>query len=141
MDKKELVFRRELLVGMGRYWMADINPENDLTPGIPDITYMLYHPNTETGFLELKVSSAADKLDVKLEPSQFLWFSKRSGKIPADFLVLVGEKMCLFPGTNFNLLRQPTQLSFCTAVMPKNDFKQLAATLAIVSYRDRFIGM
>lgn len=140
MDKKEIVFRRELLMGMGRYWMADINPENDLTPGVPDITYMMYSPGTETGFLELKVSAYPDKLDVKLEPSQYLWFSTRAGRIPADFLILAGDKMCLFPGTRFNLLREPVQLTLCGAVIPKNNFQQLAAALTNISHRDRFIG-
>lgn len=91
MTKRELEFRRRLIADMGGRWFASIHVENDLNPGIPDLSYVMAGPNHETGWLELKAMGRG-KTKFKVESSQHQWMTRHAQRVPAHFLIEYGEE-------------------------------------------------
>jgi hypothetical protein len=93
--KLELEFRQELAKLMKGAWALTIHVENRLNPGVPDLSYVMNAPGSETGWLELKACNDSKTLGIHVEPSQHRWFETHSAKIPAHLLIAVGDSRYL----------------------------------------------
>ena len=106
MNQLELEFRRELTTKMQGMWTPTIHVENHLNPGVPDLSYVMTRvtPDCETGWLELKALTDAKMVTVKVERSQHQWMTIHASRIPADFLILIGDWCYLVDGVNHRRL-------------------------------------
>jgi hypothetical protein len=67
--------------------------DREISPGVPDLSYVLLGNDCETGWLELKASLSSSKSTTfKIEPSQHQWIGAHVGKIPIHFLVAWGDQ-------------------------------------------------
>lgn len=97
MNKRELEFRRDLLDQMSGLWYPTIHVENHLSPGVPDMSFVLIAEGFETGWMELK--SVVKAADVFVEASQHRWFERHYRFIPTCFLVEVNRTVFVIPGS------------------------------------------
>jgi len=100
--KLELAFRQHLISQMKGFWDCFINRENNLNPGVPDLTYLMKDPSCEVGFLELK--AVEFEWGIQIEPSQHGWMRTFAARTPAHFLVQVRNMVYLVPGERHDLL-------------------------------------
>lgn len=98
MSKMELEFRKELVDAMGGTWTPTIHVESHLNPGVPDLSYVMTKSGCETGWLELKALPDSKMVTIKVERSQHQWMAAHAHRIPAHFLILVGEWCYLVHG-------------------------------------------
>jgi hypothetical protein len=96
MNKRELEFRRHLLDRMSGLWYPTIHVENHLSPGVPDLSFVLIAEGFETGWIELK--SVVKSADVFVEASQHRWFERHCKFIPTCFLIEVSSTVYVVSG-------------------------------------------
>lgn len=106
MNKRELEFRRDLLDQMSGLWYPTVHVENHLSPGVPDLSFVLIAPGFETGWMELK--SVVKAADVFVEASQHRWFERHCKLIPTCFLVEVERVVFIIPGSRHTQLISAT---------------------------------
>jgi hypothetical protein len=107
MNKRELEFRRDLLDQMSGLWYPTIHVENHLSPGVPDLSFVLNAKGFETGWVELK--AVLKPSDVFVEASQFRWFQKHHAFIPTCFLIEVNKMVFVVPGARYDQLLSVTK--------------------------------
>mgnify|MGYP003327821201 CR=1 FL=1 len=100
MTKLELEFRQELAKLMKGAWALTIHVENRLNPGVPDLSYVMNAPGSETGWLELKACNDSKTLGIHVEPSQHRWFETHSAKVPSHLLIAVADRRYLVCSSN-----------------------------------------
>lgn len=107
-SKPEDRFRAELLMGMKNQWMVTRHENRpQVSPGTPDLSYVMKGGGYETGWLELKASDETDpekKILIGLEPSQHQWIEKHHRSVPVYVLYKRGSKVYLISGSNHHSL-------------------------------------
>jgi hypothetical protein len=106
MNKRELDFRRDLLDQMAGLWYPTIHVENHLSPGVPDLSFVLIAKGFETGWVELK--SVIKPADVFVEASQHRWFERHCQYVPTCFLIDVNGTVFVVPGARHSQLMSVT---------------------------------
>lgn len=107
-NKLELDFRKLIIAKMGARWYHTIHVENFLTPGVPDLSFVMAEEGYETGWLELK--AVADVKKVHVEPTQHRWMERHAKLVPAAFLINIGDVCYLVNGQRHTALLQPLTL-------------------------------
>ena len=144
MNKLELEFRKKLCREMFPAWLVTIHVENHLNPGVPDLSYLMFAPDCETGWLELKALPAPKDghIRVKIERGQHSWMSLHSRRIPAHFLILVGDTCYLIRGDRhrmFDNIITIEELKSCSVAFfdQSEVLKKLALVLISETHRGR----
>jgi len=109
MNKLELAFRKEICEQMRGIWNITIHTENDLNPGVPDLSYVFKMPGHETGWLELKAIQDITPYHFHVEPSQHRWIDAHCDLVPVCFLLAVGDMFYLVGGGNHHRLSNPIE--------------------------------
>lgn len=109
MNALELEFRKDLIRQLSGLWHPTIHMENNLNPGVPDLSYVMLMGDCETGWLELKAEKEphdGNKIRFGVERSQYSWMRKHSTRVPAHFLMSVGVMIYMLPGQFANVLSE-----------------------------------
>lgn len=146
MIKSELGYRQHLIDIMGGRWLVAINRENNLNPGIPDLSFLMVAPGHEMGWLELKFSQMPRRktgtLDLQVEPSQHQWMLRYAHRVPTFFLIGVSDQSFLINGTHHQQLASKVSLDDLNrlAIMKATEDDlviRLATTLSELTKRNR----
>jgi len=133
MTKHELEFRKWLMKTMAPFWLGTVHVENDLNPGVPDVSYVMRTPDCETGWLELKAVPRAishQRTKFTLEPSQHRWFETHGSYVPGNILAAWGSRCYLFPGlVHHRLNRECTDAEFQQMAIAHFDREDIDAAL------------
>lgn len=143
-EKPETILRRAVKFGMSGTWELTWHEDRQVSPGTPDISYVMLVGYCETGWLELKALAAEAKepYNFKLEPSQPEWMERHATRIPVHFLVAVGTSCWLISGVDWKLLQKPiyrntlNDIAYIRFEIPDMRSK-LAPTLQQLTYRRR----
>lgn len=138
-NKLELEFRKYIIAQMGARWYHVIHVENFLTPGVPDLSFVMTKGGCETGWLELKAVAESKKIHV--EPTQHRWMEHHAKLVPAYFLILVDDDCYLIDGKHHAKLVQPIkieEIACCSVTFKKADLVSvLPDQLEQITKRDR----
>jgi hypothetical protein len=103
--------------------------DREISPGVPDLSYVLLGDDCETGWLELKATLSPGKsVTFKIEPSQHRWIRMHLGRIPIHFLVAWGDQWYFIDAKHHERLA----LSITKAEL---------AAIAIRSFREKSVAM
>ena len=103
----ELKFRRFIEPLMREHWMMTWHEDREITPGVPDLHYVMKDsdpPGTQTGFrvgwLELKAidSNVTPSQRFKIEPSQHQYIRRWHHHMPIHFMVRSIDDVFVIPG-------------------------------------------
>lgn len=100
LTKPELILRGLLSERMKRHWLLTWHEDKEITPGVPDASYVMLAPGHETGWLELKADNPTSgrKPSFHVEPSQHQWIQFHLGRVPIHFLVAVHDQWFFIDG-------------------------------------------
>lgn len=143
-EKPETILRRAVKIGMSGTWELTWHEDRQVSPGTPDISYVMLIGYCETGWLELKALAveAKEPYSFKLEPSQPEWMERHVNRIPVHFLVAVGKSCWLISGMDWKLLQKPIyrstldDIAYVRFEIPDMRAK-LVPTLQQLTYRRR----
>lgn len=79
---------------MAGQWNMTWHEDREISPGVPDLSYVMRGGDYEMGWLELKAGK-----DFEVESSQHRWIQRHLGLIPIHFLVALGDYWVLVDGT------------------------------------------
>ena len=138
MNTLELEFRKELIREMTGFWTPTIHVESHLNPGVPDLSYVMTKSGCETGWLELKALANSVMVSIKVERSQHQWMTAHANRIPAHFLILVGDQCFLVHGRNHKALLGTINLMddllpVTTATFHRSKIKSMLPSMLIAS--------
>jgi hypothetical protein len=89
---------------MSGLWTFTWHEDREISPGVPDASYVMSGTGYETGWLELKATHMKEgPYRFKVEPSQHRWIDAHCDKVPVDFLIASAEKVWLVPGFSHKL--------------------------------------
>jgi len=98
----EQAFRTFLKNNMGDVWMSTWHEDREISPGVPDLHYVMFEEGCEfrVGWLELKaVNKKISKTNtIKVEPSQHQYIRRWHNHMPIHFLVRIISNIYLIPG-------------------------------------------
>lgn len=144
MEHPETVLRRVVKKNMAGAWELTWHEDRLVSPGTPDISYVMMAPDCETGWLELKAIAGltSSPWRFKLEPSQPEWMNRHAHRIPVHFLVAVSETCWLIDGKEWRMLQsQVGEIDLDLASIIKFQFADmrpiLAPALINLTYRRR----
>lgn len=140
LTKRELEQRHSLSRQMRGIWLLTWHEDKEITPGVPDLSYVMLSPGHETGWLELKVSKSTEKVAIQIEPSQHQWIGFHKKRIPIHFLVEVGDLWYLVPGPfhkELTELKEIHELEELSAVFPKDKMAENSFLFSNVTRRMR----
>ena len=89
-------------------WAFTWHEDREITPGVPDLHYVMKTGRAKVGWLELK---AIDKplgrsRRIKVEPSQHQYFRRWASLMPIHFLVRIVDHIYIVPGAYHTELHQ-----------------------------------
>lgn len=120
-------FRDEVSCAMRGLWTMTWHEDREISPGVPDLSYVMYRGEYETGWIELKATwQEKGPYKFKIQPSQHRWIADHCGKIPVHFLVAVTEKVWLIDGSHHKLLSEKIteqELNDIGIVMPRDNIR------------------
>lgn len=134
-EHPETILRRAVKNGMSGTWEMTWHEDRQVSPGTPDISFVMIHAHCETGWLELKALGALEQQPwkFKLEPSQPEWMVRHAHRIPVFFLVAVGQTCWLINGRLWAVLQRPiTELTLDEISTTKFEFADMRSVLAPV---------
>ena len=73
-------------------WLLTWHEDKEITPGVPDLSYVMLGPGHETGWVELKAEPPGKSAKFKIESSQHQWMTPHVHRIPIHFLLAVGDE-------------------------------------------------
>jgi len=79
-------------------WIRTWHEDKEISPGVPDLSYVMLGGTFETGWIELKAENESKWVKFRIEPSQHQWIRNHHNLIPVHFLVAVGDDWYLIPG-------------------------------------------
>lgn len=85
--------------------------DRQVSPGVPDASYVMAGGDYETGWLELKAELPMDKIKFELQPAQHDWISRHHSVVPVHFLCAVGDYWFILDGSKHGLLAEPITVS------------------------------
>lgn len=133
-EHPETILRRAVKNGMSGAWEMTWHEDRQVSPGTPDISYVMVHAHCETGWLELKAISGLLPAPwrFKLEPSQPEWMQRHAGRIPVHFLVAVGQTCWLIHGREWRMLQdQVNEAVLDAAAICKFELADMRRVLAL----------
>lgn len=107
--KLETVLRQQLSQRMFGLWTMTWHEDRAISPGVPDLSFVMKGADCETGWLELKAVDDEPEYThatLKIEPSQIEWMPKHAKVCPVYFLVAVGPVCYLIDGGHAKELSQ-----------------------------------
>ncbi len=131
-ESPETVLRRTVKNNMSGTWEMTWHEDRLVSPGTPDISFVMLADDCETGWLELKAIAATDKKwQFKLEPSQPTWIDRHFERIPVYLLVAVGRYCWLLEARKYRLLqRHVTEDILTKACLAHFDFSDMRRVLS-----------
>jgi hypothetical protein len=135
MEHPETILRRTVKKNMSGTWEMTWHEDRQVSPGTPDISYVMIHAHCETGWLELKAIAGLTPAPwrFKLEPSQPEWMQRHADRVPVHFLVAVRETCWLIHGREWRMLQLPvSELMLDTVCIIKFEFSDMRRVLAPV---------
>lgn len=139
--KAELKWRRELAQEMKGLWRLTWHEDAHVTPGVPDISYVISAGSHETGWLELKATDETEKrIEFVVESSQHDWIARHCWLVPVHFLVAGPEYWWLIHGRHherLDLLHDLADLDkLADYIGPRKTFRAtLHAALELITRR------
>lgn len=100
--------------------------DREISPGVPDCSYVMKGGNHETGWLELKAVADTETVRLKVEPSQVRWIEAHCGICPVHVLIAVGHYWHLVDGKHIQELAVPIQQDRLALISEKS-FHQMVA--------------
>jgi len=143
MNKLELEFRQHLQKQMSGFWQLTLHENKLVNPGVPDLSFVMFGGECETGWLELKaIKAESHMLKFKVESSQHSWMRLNAGMVPAYFLLSVNSEVFMVPGTLHTMLANPVDrqdlIDVSTAHMHRDRIREfLPSVLSIATTRAR----
>lgn len=128
---------------MKRHWLLTWHEDKEITPGVPDASYVMLQPGHETGWLELKAGLPNSKGTVtfQVEPSQHQWIQFHLGRIPIHFLVAVDEQWFFIDGRHHSRLSQKATVAdleqIAIASFPGNKMAENSYLFSVATKRTR----
>lgn len=138
MSKLELAFRKELIKEMGGTWTPTIHVESHLNPGVPDLSYVMTKLGCETGWLELKALEDSKMVTIKVERGQHDWMAAHAHRVPAHFLILIGDWCFLVHGRQHRKLNATLHLDdeflpLASSVLHRNQIRNILPSTLIAN--------
>lgn len=113
----EMKFRRSITdSAMGEHWLMTWHEDREISPGVPDLHYVMKGAPGEqfrVGWLELKAldTNITNTQRVKIEPSQHQYLRRWVSHMPIHFMVRVKDRVYVIPGKWARELTQATSLA------------------------------
>lgn len=100
----ELKFRHYIEPRMRGEWMMTWHEDREITPGVPDLHYVMIDSQLgkyRVGWIELKATdkNITPSQRIGIEPSQHQYFRRWCSVMPMHFMVRVKDDIFLIPGT------------------------------------------
>lgn len=114
--------------------------DREITPGVPDLSYVMLGPGHETGWMELKATEDVGKpAKFKIEQSQHQWIQFHLGRVPIHFLIGWGPD-CLFVHAKHHVrLSEPITLSQLSEIsiarFPRNKMAENSFLFSVATTR------
>ncbi|CAB4120896.1 hypothetical protein UFOVP2_52 [uncultured Caudovirales phage] len=123
-------------------WTLTWHEDREISPGVPDASYVMAGGKYETGWLELKAVDGKGTFNIGIEQSQHEWIKGHCEKIPVHFLIRTNDMVWLIPGASHFHFVKPVdvpllqQLAIASAI--KDDIrKMLYNNLRQLTFRGR----
>jgi hypothetical protein len=104
----ELELRGNVAEVMEPFWHLTWHEDRSVSPGVPDLSFVMKGGGYETGWIELKAESEPSEpyrsTRFKLKPAQHRWIEIHRRLIPIFFLLEVGEVWYLVEGAHHSAL-------------------------------------
>jgi hypothetical protein len=118
----EMKFRRSITdSALGEHWMMTWHEDREISPGVPDLHYVMKGAPGEqfrVGWLELKALdvNVTNTQRVKIEPSQHQYLRRWTPHMPIHFMVRVKDRVFVIPALWARELVQATCLADMAAL-------------------------
>jgi hypothetical protein len=115
-------------------WKRTRHEDGQVTPGVPDLSYVMVGGPFETGWMECKYGEKA-----ALEPSQHNWIEFHHTRIPVHILWGIGNTLYLFEGHDHGIIRPNVHFDkIAILICPINEARQkLTTALKQLTHRGR----
>lgn len=113
----EMKFRKSITgSGMDAHWLMTWHEDREISPGVPDMHYVMKGTPGEqfrVGWLELKAldTNITNSQRVKVEPSQHQYLRRWGPHMPIHFMVRVKDRVYVVPAMWSRELCQATSLT------------------------------
>jgi hypothetical protein len=96
----ETKLRQYLAKNMADHWDMTWHEDREITPGVPDLHFVMKGGDHRVGWIELKAidTNMTKSQRIGVEPSQHQYMRKWCPRMPIFFLVRVKDYMFLIPG-------------------------------------------
>jgi hypothetical protein len=99
----ETKLRQYIQYPMAEHWMMSWHEDREITPGMPDLHYVMKGPPDQkfrVGWLELKAidTRITKSQRIGVEPSQHQYFRRWTPHMPIHFMVRIQTRIYIVPG-------------------------------------------
>lgn len=105
-------------------WFLTWHEDGQVSPGVPDASYVMNDGGYETGWLELKAG------EFVIRPSQHQWIEKHWRRVPIHVLIEVGHLWYLVPGEfHASIHNEASVIQHCQTSFPITEAAERLPTL------------
>lgn len=128
----ETQLRQFLAKAMADEWMMTWHEDREISPGVPDLHYVMRGGEYRVGWLELKAidGNLTKARHICVEPSQHQYLRRWTPHMPIHFLVRILDMVFVIPGERSKELNQATTLvDVAVLAVLQCELRDLAAEL------------